>query len=182
MSKKFLKLILLIVLITNIERIHSRCITTSSIYHLDSSTPILTSTQMIPSTTISTITLETSNIIIQEPTHQILGSTKPLTKSTNFVISSSIIPPIITTTQQPYRFVKCNLGLKKSILFGTSFSDSTSFSITTSQIKGLTIFYTSSHLNSIQFNLINGQVLVFGNTNEMNVKKTDIDYQFNFIT
>ena len=83
---------------------------------------------------------------------------------------------MITTTQQPYRFVKCTLGLKNSSLFGTSFtSDSTPFSITTLQINGITIYYSSNYLNAIKFNLINGQELLFGNINDINTKITQID-------
>jgi hypothetical protein len=150
--------------------------------HFDTTTSILSSTQIFPKSSLSIISTNIQSIVIKDTTHQLddyKTSSLPIQVqpiiTTPSIYPSSIIETIITTTQQPYRFVQCTLGLKKSILFGTSFSDSTSFSITTLQINGITIYYTKNYVNAIKFNLLTGQELLFGNINGNDVETTYID-------
>lgn len=150
--------------------------------YFDKTTTILSATQIFAASTLSMINTNIQSIVIEDTTHQLddyKTTSLPIqvqpTTTTLLIHTTNIVETIITTTQQPYRLVKCTLGLKKSILFGTSFSDSTSFSITTLQINGITIYYTKNYVNAIQFNLITGQELLFGNLNDNDVKTTYID-------
>jgi len=150
--------------------------------HFDTTTSILSSTQIFATSSLSIISTNIQSIVIDDTTHQ-LDDYKTLslpiqvqpTVTNKFIYPSSKVEKITTTTQQPYRFVQCTLGLKKSILFGTSFSDSTSFSITTLQINGITIYYTKNYVNEIKFNLLTGQELLFGNINGNDDETTYID-------
>jgi hypothetical protein len=150
--------------------------------HFDTTTSILSSTQIFATSSLSIISTNIQSIVIDDTTHQ-LDDYKTLslpiqvqpTVTNKFIYPIPKVEKIITTTQQPYRFVQCTLGLKKSILFGTSFSDSTSFSITTLQINGITIYYTKNYVNAIKFNLLTGQELLFGNINGNDDETTYID-------
>jgi len=157
-------------MLTNIENLQSKCIT-SLLY--TSTTPVMSSTQIIYNTEISSTPDEMESTEIPDTKYQ-YRTTNSFPISTK-LSTSLFIETIITTTQQPYRFVQCTLGLKKSILFGTSFSDSTSFSITTLQINGITIYYTKNYVNAIKFNLLTGQELLFGNINGNDDETTYID-------